>query len=96
MIILKEYNILYALLNTFVYVVTHWFCDRKSHPPTGDLRQIPDGLSKVDTQSTILEPLTFSVQVIRNISAPTTAFPNVDVQLQLNHVKVCHVYAYTV
>ncbi len=42
----------------------------------------------IDTQSTILEPLTFSVQVIRNISQPTEAFPNVDIQLQLNQVKV--------
>ena len=42
----------------------------------------------IDTQSTILEPLTFSLQAICNISQPTEAFPNVDVHLQLNHVKV--------
>ena len=69
------------------------FCKRKSHATTGDLKQISgDGLSAIDTQSTILEPLTFFVQVVRNISRPTEAFPNVDIQLELNQVKV---YSYS-
>lgn len=55
-----------------------------------DLQQIPDdGLCITESQSIILEPLKFSAQVIRNISAPSAAFANVDVQLHLDRVKVC-------
>lgn len=47
-----------------------------------------DGLCVSESQSIILEPLKFSAQVIRNISAPSAAFANVNIQLHLDRVKV--------
>ena len=62
---------------------------RRSHAPTIDLQEISDdGLSISESQTVIMEPLKLSAQVIRNISAPTPAFPSVDVQLTLDRVKV--------
>ena len=40
------------------------------------------------TQSTVLEPLKFSAQLIRNISRPNASFPNVHLKLNLDSVKV--------
>ena len=62
---------------------------RRSHAPTINLGQISsDGMCISESQSVILDPLKFSAQIIRNISGPTAAFPGVDIQLHLDHVKV--------
>ena len=79
--------LLYKCCIAIIYIHKY----RRSHAPTSgvDLKQITDdGMSVSDSQTVILEPLKLSVQVIRNISAPSTAHPNVDVQLNLDHVKV--------
>ncbi len=36
----------------------------------------------------ILEPLSLSASITRNISLPTKAFPNIDISLSLDAIKV--------
>ena len=42
-----------------------------------------------ETRSTILEPMEFVARIHRNISQPSEAYPNVDVMLELDAIKVC-------
>ena len=42
-----------------------------------------------ERRSTILEPMEFVARINRNISQPSEAYPNVDVLLELDAIKVC-------
>ncbi len=41
-----------------------------------------------ESQSVILEPLQLTANITRNITLPTKAFPNVDISLSLEAIKV--------
>ncbi len=42
-----------------------------------------------ECEGVILEPLSLSASIIRNISLPNRAFPNVDIKISLDAIKVC-------
>ena len=46
-----------------------------------------------ESQSVILEPLQLTANITRNITLPTKAFPNVDISLSLEAIKVLELEA---
>ena len=47
------------------------------------------GRAAAETRNTILDPMEFVARIHRNISQPSETYPNVDVMLELDAIKVC-------